>query len=44
MRPEVGRVNHHHLRYGGLRGQTIHSPGEDADLAPPVPTAVAGLH
>ena len=43
MRLEVGRVNHHRLRNGGLRSQPIHHPGEDPLVAPPLPSIVEGL-
>ena len=43
MHLEIGRVNHHCLRNGGLDGQPSHHPGEDPPVAPPLPSAVEGL-
>ena len=36
-------VDHHRLRHGRLRDEALHHPGEDALVAPPLPTIVEGL-
>ena len=43
MRLQIGRVYHHRLRNGRLGGQAFHHPGEDAFLAPALPTIIEGL-
>jgi hypothetical protein len=43
MRLEIGRVDHHRLRNGSFGSQTIHHPGEDSLVAPPLPPVVEGL-
>ena len=43
MRFQIGRVDHHRLRSGGLGGQAFHHPGEGAFVAPPLPTVAEGL-
>ena len=43
MRLEIGRVDHHRPRNGRLGGQALHHPGEDALVAPSLPTVVEGL-
>ena len=43
MRLQIGRVYHHRLRNGRLGGQAFHHPGEDAFLAPALPTILEGL-
>jgi hypothetical protein len=40
---EIGRVNHHRLRDGGLGGKPSHQPCENTLVAPPLPTVVEGL-
>src|SRR5690606_15211623 len=40
---QVGRVDHHRLRGGSLRGQTVHHPSEDTLVTPPLPAIVEGL-
>ena len=43
MRFEIGRVDHHRLRDGGLGGKPSHHPGKDPLIAPPLPPVVEGL-
>lgn len=40
---EICRVDHHGLLFAVLGGQICHHPGEDAFLAPPLPSAVERL-
>lgn len=43
MRLEIGRVDHHRLRDGGLGGQPSHHPGKYPLVAPPLPPVVVGF-
>ena len=40
---EIGRVDHHSLWNCRLGGQPFHHPGEDAHVAPPLPSIVEGF-
>jgi hypothetical protein len=40
---EIGRVDHQRLWNSGLGGQALQYPGEDALVAPALPTIVEGL-
>ena len=40
---EVGRVDHDRLSPRAFGGQTLHHPGKDALITPPLPAVVEGL-
>ena len=40
---EIGCIGQHRLRNCGLRGQTVHYPGERPLAAPPLPSIVEGI-
>jgi hypothetical protein len=43
MRLEVGRVDHHDFLLAAFGGQSLHHPGEDPHVAPPLPPIVERL-
>ena len=43
VRRQIGRINHHRLRNSGFGGQTFHHSGEDALVAPSLPTVLERL-
>lgn len=43
MRLQVGRVDHNGLPVAALGGQSLHHPGEDPHVTPPLPTVVERL-